>query len=168
MLGPEVSVLTAIFSFTLREDLCPLLRVGIQVFLELQQLFLINSEHRELIAHVWVGQILFRHFDRTVADTTYGLRQVVEWRFLHLRMLRVSPALLPAFCHMWQAIAIVFHSLYHLVFSLCALGEASRPEQETLQSDVHAAALKRLRLLRLVKHRLQSVNIGSFEDFGDA
>ena len=67
MLRPEDPFLAPVRSLSLGKDFSPLLRVGIEVFLELQELLLVDSEHRELIAHVGSGQVFLGELDWAVA-----------------------------------------------------------------------------------------------------
>ena len=52
--------------------------------------------------------------------------------------------------------------------SLTALSGAPLTEEESLQANIHAPALKRLGLTRLVKHCLEAAKVGVFEYFLDA
>ena len=73
MWEPEVTSLSPIDMILFVEDFLVFLRVGIDVFLQLQELFFVNGEHRKLIAHLRIGHILLSELNGTNSHTTNGL-----------------------------------------------------------------------------------------------
>ena len=97
MRRPEVSVLTPVNMILFRENLLVLLRVRINVILQLQKLFFVDGEHRKLIARLRIGHILLGKFNGADAHTPNCLSYVVKGGFDDLWVLNIniSPAFLP-------------------------------------------------------------------------
>ena len=69
---------------------------------------------------------------------------------------------------MRQLEAVVLKPLQLLLVRKSGISGASRPEQETLQTNEHPTALERLGFTRLVKHVLKSLSVGTLKDILDA
>ena len=134
-------------------------RVRKYVVLNLEKFILVNCQHGKLFANLRIGQVLLGQLDRADARTTNCLGKVEQRRLLNHRMRRVSPAFFPALSTVWQLVGVVFKPLNLLFVGFKSVGDAARSEKEALKTNKHSPAINRLRLLRLLVHGLEAIDI---------
>ena len=149
-----VTVGTAVRHLVGCEDVLPLLGVSVDILLDLQQLIPINGQQGKFGAKFRLSQVILGQLDWVESYATHSLGEMVEWRLLDARVGLVSPALAPVRGEVRQLVSVVLHACQLFLVRFTCISDASRAEEESLQSDEHSPSLESLRLLGLVIHGL--------------